>query len=288
MHAGLDPGITKKSICERVDDGRLQRQTPTLCVRVSNDIGAGTLCGALGHHGIVSCSGVPSLTMKQDGAEAPRHAVCKTLMRRTILFATFVIFSVTAALVLRAQQSATVISVDVAHPGAAKSPKMFGIFFEDINFGADGGLYPERVKNRSFEFTEPLAGWHEILPVNGNELDSPKGELIIRTEDSLNVSNPHYLRMRVYKPGLGFSNTGYRGIGVESGAEYRFSAYVRSQGPKAMRASLRDEHGKEIGAGTLTGFNGLWKRYETVIRPSATTANAQLNVFIDGEGSIDA
>jgi alpha-N-arabinofuranosidase len=57
----------------------------------------------------------------------------------------------------------TVLSVDLAHPGAAISPQMFGIFFEDINFAADGGLYPELVKNRSFEFSEPLTGWHEML-----------------------------------------------------------------------------------------------------------------------------
>ncbi len=56
------------------------------------------------------------------------------------------------------------ISVDAAHPGAAISPAMFGIFFEDINFGADGGLYPERIKNRSFEFDQPLKGWRAILP----------------------------------------------------------------------------------------------------------------------------
>ena len=49
---------------------------------------------------------------------------------------------------------------------------MFGIFFEDINFGADGGLYPERIKNRSFEFSEPLAGWHQILAVNAGGIDS--------------------------------------------------------------------------------------------------------------------
>ena len=50
------------------------------------------------------------------------------------------------------------IKIDTAHPGATISPEMFGIFFEDINFGADGGLYPELVKNRSFEFNEPLDG----------------------------------------------------------------------------------------------------------------------------------
>src|SRR5947209_10572380 len=56
----------------------------------------------------------------------------------------------------------TIISVDAAHPGPAIAPTMFGIFFEDINFGADGGLYPELIKNRSFEFTDPLTAWAKI------------------------------------------------------------------------------------------------------------------------------
>jgi alpha-N-arabinofuranosidase len=79
-------------------------------------------------------------------------------MLRIASSATFLLFIVAAALVLQGQQSATVIAVDAAHPGAAMSPNMFGIFFEDINFAADGGLYPERIKNRSFEFSEPLSG----------------------------------------------------------------------------------------------------------------------------------
>ena len=67
------------------------------------------------------------------------------------------------------------IKVDAGHPGAEISPQMFGIFFEDINFGADGGLYPELVKNRSFEFNEPLAGWHEVMGFSSKGLDRPKG-----------------------------------------------------------------------------------------------------------------
>src|SRR6266404_9446771 len=54
------------------------------------------------------------------------------------------------------------ITVQVDKPGGDISPTMFGVFFEDINFGADGGLYPERVKNRSFEFPEPLMAWKQI------------------------------------------------------------------------------------------------------------------------------
>lgn len=180
---------------------------------------------------------------------------------------------------LAQSQPSTVITVDAAHPGADIAPTMFGIFFEDINFAADGGLYPERIKNRSFEFDEPLAAWKGTL---GN-----KGELDIRTEEPLNKNNPHYLRVKVYEPGYQLANAGYRGIGVESGAEYRFSAYVRSSGPKALKATITDNNGHEIGSGTLTGFDGKWKHYETVIRTTATVQKAQFNLVFEEPGSID-
>ena len=187
----------------------------------------------------------------------------------------------------QSQQNAAVISVDAANPGAKISPSMYGIFFEDINFGADGGLYPELVKNRSFEFQEPLTGWHEVLGFSKKGLDSPKGELGLRTEDPLNATNPHYLRARVYEPGYAFYNTGFRGMGVENGAEYRFSAYLRTTGPKAVRATITDESGHEIGSGKLEGIGQGWKRYETVIRANATVQRARLTLFIDEKGSVD-
>src|ERR1700760_1310269 len=158
-------------------------------------------------------------------------------MHRTIRGAFLFLALVPTGLISQSNPSAAVISVDVAHPGAAISPTMFGIFFEDINFGADGGLYPELVKNRSFEFQEPLTGWHEVMGLSPKGIDNPKGELSIRTDDPLNESNPHHLRVRAYEPGYAFYNTGFRGIGVQSGAEYRFSAYVRSRGPKAISAT---------------------------------------------------
>src|SRR5271156_2086029 len=169
-------------------------------------------------------------------------------MRKNVPRAVLLLSILSVRLLSQQQQNTAVISVDAAHPGAAISPSMFGIFFEDINFGADGGLYPELVKNRSFEFTEPLTGWHETLLYSpGKGLDPPKGELSIRTEAPLNATNPHYLRARAYAPGYEFYNTGFRGMGVKSGAEYRFSAYVRSSGPTAIRATLTDSTGHEIG-----------------------------------------
>ncbi len=187
----------------------------------------------------------------------------------------------------QAQRSPAIINVELAHPGAAISPQMFGIFFEDINFAADGGLYPELVKNRSFEFSEPLMGWHEDMELSSKGLGASKGELSVRTENPLNETNPHYLRVRVYEPGYGFRNTGFRGMGIKNGAEYRLSAYVRSSGPKAIRASVLDKAGKEIASGKLEGFDGAWKRYETVIRANATAAQAELHLYVDEPGSLD-
>ena len=186
------------------------------------------------------------------------------------------------------QPSSAVISVDAAHPGAAISPQMFGVFFEDINFAADGGLYPELVKNRSFEFQEPLTGWHEVLAYSMPKgLDPPKGELDIRTDSPLNATNSHYLRARVYAPGYGFYNVGFRGMGVTSGAEYRFSAYVRSKGPKSIRATLTDGAGRVIGTGKLEGFGSDWKHYETIITPAATAQDARLTLYVDDTGHVD-
>jgi alpha-N-arabinofuranosidase len=189
-------------------------------------------------------------------------------------------------------QGTAVIAVDAAHPGAAISPKMFGIFFEDINFAADGGLYPELVKNRSFEFDDPLAGWHAALQVDAKGLSAARGEMWIATESPLYPSNSHYLRVKADETGYEFYNTGFRGMGIASGAQYRFSAYVRSTGPDAVRASIRDAAGREIGSGKLEGFGGAgnggkWKKFETVIRASATSAQAQLHLFVEGKGTID-
>lgn len=185
------------------------------------------------------------------------------------------------------QQAPLVIHVDAAHPGAAMSPQMFGAFFEDINFGADGGLYPELVKNRSFEFDDPLTGWHQVMQISAKGLADPKGGMSVRTEDPLNASNPHYLHLHVDDPGFAFYNTGFRGMGIQEGAEYRLSAYVRSSGPKALRATIADKDGHQVGSGKFEGFTDKWQHYETVIRATGTMTEARLNLLIDEPGNID-
>jgi len=177
------------------------------------------------------------------------------------------------------------VALDLGRPGPPIAPTLFGVFFEDINFAADGGLYPERVKNRSFEFTEPLSGWRKPWRPEAD------GELVVLTEGGLNANNPHYLRLRVHTPGRGFGvvNAGFRGMGVEAGAEYVLSAYVRAHpgGPRFLSARLTGDRGKPLAESTLAGFDGAWKRYETTLRPEATHARAELEIAANEAGEID-
>ena len=104
------------------------------------------------------------------------------------------------------------INVQVDKPGAAVPKTLFGLFFEDINFGADGGLYPERIKNRSFEFPNPMMGWKQL------DRGDTKGSLQVYDQGSVNdVPNSHYLRIKSSGSGKGFgvTNEGFRGVGVQ-------------------------------------------------------------------------
>lgn len=201
--------------------------------------------------------------------------------------AAIVVLAATAT--LSQDKPATVIDIDTRNQGPALDPQMFGIFFEDINFAADGGLYPELIKNRSFEFDDPVAGWKQILNDQGAQgLGTPNGEMSIQTASPLNASNTHYLRLRADHAGFGVSNSGFRGIGVRTGGQYRFSAYVRTSGPQHLRAVLVDDHGQQIGTATLSGFGKEWKRYEAILTPAATTQHAVFRMFVDEtNGPID-
>ena len=193
------------------------------------------------------------------------------------------VWLVVAAFARQAAPAPDVIAIDASRPGAEIASGMFGVFFEDINFAADGGLYPERIKNRSFEFDEPLAGWARRFMSDG--------ELTIRTDRPLNADNPRYLRVRVHSPGNGFvvSNTGFRGIGVEAGAEYVVSAWARTvgSGPQSVRVTLNGDRGAVLGQASLGGFSGEWTRYETTLTPTATAARAQFQLVIDQAGDVD-
>src|SRR3989440_12542822 len=121
---------------------------------------------------------------------------------------------------------AQTIHVDTEKPVHEISPLLNGIFFEDINFAADGGLYPERIKNRSFEFTpDPLMGWKQIATIGAI------GTLAIAADNPVHPHNPHYLHLAIDTPAEGFrlENEGFRnGIGVTQNAVFTFSCFARS------------------------------------------------------------
>jgi hypothetical protein len=112
------------------------------------------------------------------------------------------------------------LTIDVAKPGPAISPTMHGLFFEDINYAADGGLYAELVQNRSFEYRDQMFSWSQARRGGG------EGTMEIATDDPLNARNLHYVRLQIRAAGQGFglANSGFGGIPVR---HYRFSVYAR-------------------------------------------------------------
>jgi alpha-L-arabinofuranosidase len=182
---------------------------------------------------------------------------------------------------LLGRTQSNVITVQIDQPDAAISPTLFGLFFEDINFGADGGLYPERVKNRSFEFPDPMMGWKRLAR------GEAKGVLQIY-DMGLRSDHPnaHYLQIQTDTGGFGVTNEGFRGIGVEQGKEYLFSVLARNLGdaPAALRVEVEDADGKKLGEAEITGLTPTWKTHAAVIRPTTTSGKARLNLLIDGQG----
>ncbi len=176
------------------------------------------------------------------------------------------------------------IRIEVNKPGAAISRTLFGLFFEDINFGADGGLYPERVKNRSFEFPNPMMGWKPLDPRDTT------GTLQVFDAGSIkDTPNSHYLRIKAPAGNkrFGIVNEGFRGIGVQQGTEYQFSVKARRiDGSPTVRVELVD-NGRVIGEAQVAGFTNLWKTYTASVRPNTTSSKAQLNVILQGGGAVD-
>jgi alpha-L-arabinofuranosidase len=175
------------------------------------------------------------------------------------------------------------LTVHVDQPGARINPAMWGLFFEDINFGADGGLYAEMVKNRGFEFPDPMMGWSKLSP------SKARGRLSVRQEDPFNAKNPHYLRIESAGRDLfGVANEGFRGMGVKRGSTYRFSARVRNvSGSPGLRAELYSGNGALLDTVRLDGFGTDWERRTAQLAPTATDARAKLYLLVDGQGALD-
>ena len=168
--------------------------------------------------------------------------------------------------------------INLKKTGAPIQSTMYGIFFEDINYAADGGLYAELVKNRSFEFPNALQGWK----IFGN---------VQVMDDGPFERNPHYVRLS--DPGhahkhTGLDNEGFFGIGIEKGEQYNFSVWARSENPVVLRvelvntASMGENH--FVCQQKLTVNGKEWKQYKVTLRPTETLEKATLRIFMETRG----
>ena len=177
-----------------------------------------------------------------------------------------------AAMTMSAQH---VMNVDTKAMGAAVQPTMYGLFFEDINFAADGGLYGELVKNRSFEFPQSYMGWR----VFGNvelEDDGP----FERCPHYVVLSDPGHKERRT-----GLQNEGYFGIGVEKDKEYRFTVWAKApEGKSQIRVQLIKENTmeerQEFVEKKLDVTSSDWQKYTVTLRSPRTEQKAQLRIFL--------
>jgi alpha-L-arabinofuranosidase len=201
--------------------------------------------------------------------------------------------------------------IDASKPGITVSPRLYGLFFEEINHAGEGGLYAEMVENRDFEITTIPEGadmggnlvitkdkWQE-RKVFGNELHGwaflseggAEGDIRLQNGKPLNVNNPHSMRLIVTKPGnrAGVWNKGFWGMNLQMGETYNVSFYARTSGNKKMdvTVSLESPNGKHIYASKkVSGVGGDWQKYECSFMSEQTDNMGRLSLTINQADSL--
>ena len=196
-------------------------------------------------------------------------------LRKTLLTATALV----AGMIIHAQDVSNFV-IQTNKIGAPIQPTMYGLFFEDINYAADGGLYAELIKNRSFEFPQNLMGWCTF----GN---------VKLMDDGPFERNPHYIRLsdsgHEHKH-TGVENEGFFGIGLTEGEPYRFSVWARGKNQQIkvelIKNNLNENHQALISENLVINSNE-WKQYELIFTSPVTEANAHLRIFLESTGSVD-
>lgn len=189
-----------------------------------------------------------------------------------------------AAISASAVATAEEFVIRTDRPGATVQPTMYGLFFEDINYAADGGLYAEMVKNRSFEFPQPLMGWESF------------GNITVADTDGPFPRNPHYVRLLPaghHDKSTGLTNEGFFGVAFREGDDYRFSVWARTAGcgSSKIRVELADPASmgetQVMASQTIDITSPEWKKYTATLTPSATVRKGRLRVFLDSPSGCD-
>jgi len=198
------------------------------------------------------------------------------------------------------------LTVNVGQPGAAVSPLLYGIFFEEINRAGDGGIYAELVQNRSFEDADFPLAWTLVQGAGA------EGRLALDKSRPLNGKNPTSLRLEIPGGGerVGVASYGFRGvpqlprdrpaewkprfekatggIALEGGKRYDLSFYARAaegfSGP--LTVTLEREDGAVLASRSLKGVGADWKQFTATLSPSASETSARLVISADKPGVV--
>ncbi|GAA6467925.1 carbohydrate binding domain-containing protein [Bacteroides thetaiotaomicron] len=170
------------------------------------------------------------------------------------------------------------------------SDLLMGIFFEDINYSADGGLYAELIQNRDFEYEpsdrEGDKNWNST---HSWKLEGENATFTISTSDPIHPNNPHYAVLKTNQPGAALTNTGFDGIALKAGEKYDFSLFARiPEGSKSgkLLVHLVDADGTVQGETTVTVSSRSWKTYKAVLTAKAS-ADTRLELRPQSAGEIE-
>ncbi|WP_416444640.1 alpha-L-arabinofuranosidase C-terminal domain-containing protein [Leeuwenhoekiella sp. A16] len=180
------------------------------------------------------------------------------------------------------------LDVDLSKSITKIAPTMYGIFFEDINFAADGGLYAELVKNRSFEFELPMMGWLE--PNSDRHSFNNNSGIAAPVKYMYDSGNENFCRVTVKNAsGYELINQGFRGMGIKEGDTYNLSLEAKKFTGDITKiiVQLIDDNGKVIGETSVVPESSEWKTYEGTLVANSTVEKAQLKITFEGTGEID-
>ena len=167
---------------------------------------------------------------------------------------------------------------------------LLGIFFEDINYSADGGLYAELIQNRDFEYDpsdrEGDKNWNST---HSWKLEGDNATFTINTSDPVHPNNPHYAVLNIQQPGAVLTNAGFDGIALQAGEKYDFSLFGRiPAGHKSNKLQVRliDSNGTVQGEASITVSSRSWKTYKTVLT-AKTAADTHLELQLQSVGEVE-
>ena len=165
------------------------------------------------------------------------------------------------------------------------SDKLIGIFFEDISWAADGGLYAELVQNRDFEYSNKDNGrWNSQTAWS---LEGQGTTWSIETDSPIHANNPHYALLDVSSAGASLVNEGYDGIAVKQGEKYTLSLWTKlpEGGKQKLNIQITDENGKVVASATINATKE-WKKQEVKMTSTGTTSKGKLTITPTQKGKV--